>query len=81
MIQHNGATQIIGKRYQVIKQIGHGGMGAVHQAKDLLTGQMVALKRVDAQPQSLQFASRSDSIDLRLSLAQEFKILSSLRHP
>ncbi|HRI49341.1 MAG TPA: protein kinase [Pseudomonadota bacterium] len=36
----------LGRRYQVLEQIGAGGMGAVYRAVDLLTGQQVALKRL-----------------------------------
>jgi tetratricopeptide (TPR) repeat protein len=56
-------------------------MGAVYRALDLLTGQAVALKKVLAPTQQLQFASRSAGFDLHLALAQEFQALASLRHP
>jgi eukaryotic-like serine/threonine-protein kinase len=79
------ASTIIGRRYQLLKELGHGGMGAVFQALDRLTGQEVALKRVYVKPTELRFASFHDAttspFDLRLALAQEFRVMASLRHP
>lgn len=72
---------LIGKRYQLHEQLGAGGMGAVYRATDRLTGQTVALKRVTVPGEQLQFASQGDSANFRLALAQEFKVLASLRHP
>jgi tetratricopeptide (TPR) repeat protein len=71
----------ISKRYQLQGELGSGTMGQVYRAIDRLTRQTVALKVV--KPQGLDhepsaFDSRSD---LRLNLAQEFKLLASLRHP
>src|SRR5258708_14890968 len=71
----------LGRRYELMHLLGQGGMGAVYYAVDRLNGQPVALKRVTAPADQLLFASRSDSTDLRLSLAQEFQTLVSLRHP
>lgn len=73
-------NEIIGGRYRLIRLLGEGGMGSVHVALDPLTGQNVALKRVLISPESLQFNSRGSN-DLFLSLAQEFRIMASLRHP
>ena len=61
------------KRYRIIDQIGQGGMGKVYRALDRLSGQTIALKQV--------ILSNIDATELRLSLAQEFKTLASLRHP
>jgi tetratricopeptide (TPR) repeat protein len=77
----DSTSTLIGGRYRLLNQLGAGGMGAVYQALDLLTGQAVALKMVLAPTQQLQFASRSDGFDLHLALAQEFQALASLRHP
>src|SRR5260221_4866692 len=78
----NTTSELLGKRYRLLDQIGQGGMGSVFQALDRLTGQTVALKRVTAPTEQLIFASRTDaSFDLRLSLAHEFRTLASLRHP
>ncbi len=75
--------QVIGRRYILRESLGAGGMGAVYRATDRLTGTSVALKRViqPDDPAAQQAASTNDSVDFRLALAQEFKVLASLRHP
>src|SRR5258708_4257674 len=77
----NQTSAEIGKRYVIRDEIGRGGMGVVYRTTDRLTGQLVALKCVTAPSDLLIFASRSDSVDLRISLAHEFQMLASLRHP
>ncbi|MBC7870825.1 MAG: DUF2791 family P-loop domain-containing protein [Chitinophagaceae bacterium] len=72
--------ELIGKRYRVLDEIGRGGMGVVYRAYDRLTGEIVALKRVTSPDKIRQFKLDSP-LDYRLSLAQEFKTLASLRHP
>jgi len=74
--------QMIGRRYILKESLGTGGMGAVYLATDRLTGGSVALKRV-IQPDDEHnpAASTGNSQDYRLALAQEFKVLASLRHP
>ena len=74
-------ARIVGKRYQLLQTIGTGNMGTVYQASDLLTGQMVALKQVKVAVEQLEYGSRSSTGDSGVALAQEFKILASLRHP
>ena len=68
----------------MLDRIGSGGMGEVYRAQDRLTGKTIALKRVLVPTSTLSFASRtSDSSKqaLNLSLAREFRVLASLRHP
>ena len=81
-----------GKRYKLIKRIGHGGMGAVYEALDRLTQEHVALKRV-ILPTAVQQPGTGANLrvapgpaqrtapDYRLALAHEFRTLASLRHP
>src|SRR5215813_5326882 len=75
------AQPTVNRRYQVLEQIGAGGMGAVYRAADRLTGQQVALKKLQAPSQQLIFLTGSEGVNLRLALAQEFRSLASLRHP
>ncbi len=51
MTDHSHPTGTLGNRYQVIDLIGQGGMGAVYRPLDQLTGQTVALKRVNTAPE------------------------------
>ncbi|HLY27528.1 MAG TPA: serine/threonine-protein kinase, partial [Aggregatilineales bacterium] len=75
----------VSPRYQLLNQLGAGGMGVVHRALDRLSGQVVALKQVTVDSGQLLFASQADtghdSQTVRLALAHEFKTLASLRHP
>ena len=75
---------LIGNRYRLQSKLGEGGMGVVYSAFDRLTSETVALKRVTVPDEKLLFASRAsvgESGNVRLALAQEFKMLASLRHP
>src|SRR5690349_17235130 len=56
-------------------------MGTVYRAIDRLNGEQVALKQVSAPTEQLIFLSRTDDGDQRMGLAQEFKMLATLRHP
>ncbi len=68
--------QLIGRRYVLENKLGEGGMGSVFRAADRLTDRHVALKRV-----LLRNPHSTEERTLRLALAQEFRILASLRHP
>lgn len=79
-----GHNQVVGNRYLLKNQLGAGGMGIVYRAKDNLTGDMIALKSLILPGESLDFKSQAtlvDADDIRLILAQEFRMLASLRHP
>jgi eukaryotic-like serine/threonine-protein kinase len=69
----------IGKRYRILNEIGGGGMGKVFRALDRLTNTIVAIKQVAVSGSLLD--SLNVSLDFRIALAQEFRVLSSLHHP
>ncbi len=75
------AERLVGKRYQIIEELGAGSMGKVFPAQDRLTGQLVAVKQVNVPAAQLEHESRASHSDPRMALAQEFRILASLRHP
>lgn len=71
-------------RYQIGAKLGAGGMGYVYQAYDRLMQQHIALKQLTVDPADLVFAARpasSPTLDSLVNLAQEFRLLASLRHP
>ncbi|MFN8419220.1 MAG: protein kinase [Anaerolineae bacterium] len=72
---------IIGGRYQLVSRVGAGGMGEVFRANDLLTGQAVALKRLNLENMDLSFSLRTPQDESSVDLAREFETLASLRHP
>ena len=74
--------ETLDNRYELIEKLGRGGMGVVWRVRDRLTSNYIALKRVLASQESIHFSIMEGSIgDFRLSLAQEFSVLASLRHP
>jgi serine/threonine protein kinase/tetratricopeptide (TPR) repeat protein len=82
MTTTTGQVQI-NNRYRLYERIGQGGMGTVHRAVDRLTGEAVALKRVIVRTNEYDThdVQSNASENSRLSLAREFEILASLRHP
>lgn len=62
----------IAGRYRIDAVLGRGGMGQVMRAHDLVTDQIVALKR---------FALAADKLDEQLRFRHEFHTLAGLRHP
>ena len=72
----DSAYSLIGGRYELINELGHGGFGSVYRALDRLTGRVLTIKRM-----RLEHSGGSGSIEMRRTLAQEFKMLASLRHP
>src|SRR5215213_8154315 len=67
----------IGTRYQVLSQLGSGGMGIVYQVVDRLNRHTVALKSMISSVN----ASASQAIATRVALTHEFQMLASLQHP
>jgi len=75
MIENQQPT-IISNRYQIRSRIGEGGMGVVYRVFDRLARREVALKTINATP-----LDDSAVTDYHVAIAQEFRFLSSLRHP
>lgn len=70
----------MGKRYRILGEMGRGGMGVVYRAYDRLQRQEVALKRVSLDGITFNDTNASTNKH-RVSLAQEFRTLATLRHP
>jgi serine/threonine protein kinase len=66
------APDLSGTRYNVIEEIGRGGMGTVFLAEDPSLGRRVALKVLDVPDESGELAARLD---------REARILATLEHP
>jgi tetratricopeptide (TPR) repeat protein len=78
--------RIKANRYEILEKIGQGGMGIVYRVSDRLTDSILALKQVTTATYNLDFSrTMADDEDTskysKIALANEFKILSSLRHP
>jgi predicted Ser/Thr protein kinase len=68
------APDLSGTRYEILAELGRGGMGVVYLARDTALDREVALKIVDRGAAG----TRSDSPD---ALAHEARILARLEHP
>lgn len=64
----------IAGRFEIIEKLGEGGMGEVHMALDLLTGEIVAVKIANI------FQSK-DPVAMRERFLREIEILSKLHNP
>lgn len=74
-------TQLINKRYKVIRRLGGGSMGVVYHVVDHLTRSHLALKKVTRE--MLEFADETgmSAAEMRVFLTREFKMLASMQHP
>jgi tetratricopeptide (TPR) repeat protein len=70
---------LIGARYALLDELGRGSMGVVHRAVDRLRGDTVTIKLTHAPTDDASGSTLPD--DVRMSLAHEFAVLASLRHP
>lgn len=72
---------VLARRYVLYERLGSGGMGVVYRAYDRLYGQEVALKRIVEDASAGHWGDSTDGNEFRASLAREFKLASTLRHP
>lgn len=88
-----GTLEPVAGRYVLKEAQGRGGMGCVYRAVDRLTGELIALKRIEStrgtghsrswrELGSTGSSLRSGSgTTARLALMQEFRALATLNHP
>jgi serine/threonine protein kinase len=68
---------ILGLRYEVLRELGRGGMGVVYLCRDMVTGERVALKRL-RPPDDPKGPSRPEE---SWWFQQEARAVASLEHP
>ena len=76
-----GSSGLIGARYRLINELGQGGMGTIYRVVDRLTGRVLTLKRLRPPLPRRPPSTGETSAEERRALAEEFRLLSSLRHP
>jgi hypothetical protein len=67
--------RVLGDRYELLEQLGHGGMGSVWLAEDLLLRRRVALKQL------IEHHGGEDHDQRRQHLVREARALARLNHP
>ena len=76
LTQHLQAQQLFHERYQVIRQVGAGGFGAVYEAEDTQEHRRVAIKEIGLA--GLTARQMAEAANL---FHREAEVLSSLHHP
>jgi serine/threonine protein kinase len=69
------AGDVLDGRYQLLRDLGRGAAGAVHEARHLFTGRLVAVKVLVPQ------VRREEHEEMRERLRREAQMLASIRHP
>jgi len=67
---------ILALRYEVVRELGRGGMGVVYLCRDLVTGERVALKRLRSPEES-----KGNRPEEQWWFQQEARAVASLDHP
>src|SRR5262245_57552538 len=68
------AARVLGGRYQVIEELGRGGMGVVYRVRDLRSGSELALKQLLVESDALRNVTSA-------LFQREFHALAQLAHP
>ncbi|HKP62298.1 MAG TPA: protein kinase [Polyangiales bacterium] len=71
----NARERVIGERYQVVQQLGRGGMGVVYRVRDTSTGRELALKQLMAAGSDPRSQAATSLFE------REFYVLAQLAHP
>lgn len=75
LAQHLQASQLFKGRYQVVRQVGVGGFGAVYEARDTREQRQVAIKEI-----GLAGLSAQQVIEATNSFNREVELLASFQH-
>jgi serine/threonine protein kinase len=75
MLERNDILQ---ERYRIIRQLGHGGMGAVYEAKDERLGSTVAVKEIIIEIEKIP--TKKQRTHLRRAFEREAKLLANHQH-
>src|SRR6202047_2700719 len=67
---------VLGQRYEVVRELGRGGMGVVYLCRDVVTGERVALKRLRTPDEAK--GSRPEE---QWWFHQEARAVAALDHP
>lgn len=70
--------EVLQRRYRIVRQLGHGGMGAVYEAQDERLGSLVALKEIIVEIDKLQTARQRQLF--QHAFEREAKLLANLHH-
>ncbi len=78
----DGNSLIFNGRYQVIGELGRGGMGSVvYKVRDMQTGQVLALKEMDETQLGASGANSQDIPKIVEAFRREARLLKHLDHP
>ncbi len=71
-------NEVLQQRYRIVRQLGHGGMGAVYEAKDERLGSAVALKEIIIELDKIPTAAQRELF--RRAFEREARLLANLHH-
>jgi hypothetical protein len=76
-------SELVAYRYEIVRQLGQGGMGTVFRALDTFTNNQVALKKPRGDNPMEAASSQDNTVPdaFNYRLLNEFKFMAGLRHP